>query len=132
MQVEGLLEKTKVTEQREWHFMKAIQRKLHGTCLEFLVALAWTITLLDLDSEGWCQDCVGPRSEGWCQDCVGPRGDWHAGLHEEVRRPLRSDGHQALDHLRGLQHPGLQPLQLRQRERQVAPGVVLSQVPDST
>ena len=39
MQVEGLLEKTKVTKQREWHFMKAIQRKLHGTCLEFLVAL---------------------------------------------------------------------------------------------
>jgi hypothetical protein len=50
MQVEGLLEKTKVTEQREWHFMKAIQRKLHGTCLEILVALARTIILPDLDT----------------------------------------------------------------------------------
>ena len=50
MQVEGLLEKTKVTEQREWHFMKAIQCKLHCTCLEFLVALAQTIILPDLDT----------------------------------------------------------------------------------
>ena len=50
MQVEGLLEKTKVTEQREWHFMKAIQLKLHSTCLEFLVALARTIILPDLDT----------------------------------------------------------------------------------
>ena len=49
-QVEGLLEETKVTEQREWHFMKAIQRKLHGTCLEFLVTLARTIVLPDLDT----------------------------------------------------------------------------------
>ena len=31
MQVEGLLEKTKVTKQQEWHFMKAIQSKLHST-----------------------------------------------------------------------------------------------------
>ena len=50
MQVEGLLEKTKVTKQREWHFMKAIQRKLHGTCVEILVALARTIILPDLDT----------------------------------------------------------------------------------
>ena len=50
MQVEGLLEETKVTEHREWHFMKAIQRKLHCTCLEFLVALARTIILPDLDT----------------------------------------------------------------------------------
>ena len=50
MQVEGLLEKTKVTKQLEWHFMKAIQRKLHCTCLEILVALARTIILPDLDT----------------------------------------------------------------------------------
>ena len=30
--------------------MKAIQRKLHGTCLEFLVTLAQTIVLPDLDT----------------------------------------------------------------------------------
>ena len=51
MQVEGLLEKTKVTKQREWHFMKAIQCKLHCTCVEILVALARTITLPDLDTQ---------------------------------------------------------------------------------
>ena len=31
--------------------MKAIQRKLHCTCLEFLVALAQTIILQDLDTQ---------------------------------------------------------------------------------
>ena len=51
MQVEGLLEKTKVTKQREWHFMKAIQHKLHCTCLEFLVPLAQIIILPDLDTQ---------------------------------------------------------------------------------
>jgi hypothetical protein len=60
MQVEGLLEKTKVTEQREWHFMKAIQRKLHGTCLEFLVALARTIILPDLDTQA-----LGQKAQRW-------------------------------------------------------------------
>ena len=40
-----LLEATRATEQREWHMMKAIQRKLHGTCVKVLLGLAWTIAL---------------------------------------------------------------------------------------
>ena len=72
MQVEGLLEKSKVTEQREWHFMKAIQSKLHGTCLEFLVALARTIILPDLDTLALGQK-AGTKT-AWALVATGMRG----------------------------------------------------------
>ena len=54
-----LLEARKATEQREWHMMKAIQRKLHGTCVSYLVGLAKIIALPDLDTLGLARkaDC---------------------------------------------------------------------------
>ena len=75
-----LLEATKTTEQPEWHMMKAIQRKLHGACVNYLVGLAKIIALPDLDTPGLARkaDCskktVRALQAFFCQ---GPRGALH-------------------------------------------------------